>query len=136
MAEGSSRGIWLQSARWDLFWLFSGLWLPVLVGVGIVANGLAPAVGHGFERLLGGQRLDVTLVLLGVIHRVTTTYGVLASPFFAGRLRTNPTKYLWVPLAIVIATMALSAGVVYRDSFAIGDDYYGQFWTFFVLANG
>jgi len=135
MAEGSSRGIWLQSARWDLFWLFSGLWLPLLVGVGVFAREFAPAAGRALDGILAGERLDVSLVLLGVIHRVTTTYGVLASPFFAGRLRTHRTKYLWVPLAIVGVTMGLSAGIVYRGSFAIGDDYYGRFWTFFVLAN-
>ncbi len=90
---------WIQSARWDLFWMFAGLWGAGLI---LLATG-APALAGGLLGLLVLERAVATT------HAWSTTWMVLGSDLLAEERRDDPWKYRWKPLGI--AAFALALGV-------------------------
>src|SRR5579871_546364 len=78
LAPSRPNRVWIQSARWDLLWIFSGVWAPLFVGTLARVSLLSQAVWLG-----------AVYLVLGVVHRVTTTYGVLFSPLFAEARKTD-----------------------------------------------
>jgi hypothetical protein len=126
---------WVQSPLWDGFFLFAGLWAPLLSvsiygALWLLAG--SPAVSE-----LPGHDLPALAAIylpLSILHRITTPYAVLGTPILRDEIRQNPARYLYVPLAIFAGTVALSLCFVFHGAFAFMGSPYGQLWAFFLLA--
>ena len=94
-------GHWVNSAPWDLFWMFSAVWGSALVAAAALAVG-SPRVG-GILIPLG--------TLVAGCHSWSTTYAVLASPVLREARARNRVKFSLVPLAVVAGSLALGYAI-------------------------
>ena len=90
---------WVQSPGWDAFWMFSALWGGALLLLGSLAAPIMPWV----LALLLLQRG------LSVFHSWSTTWMVLGSSLLADVRRSNPLKFVVIPL--ILACVGLGLGV-------------------------
>lgn len=127
-ASEASPSPWISSPAWDLTWIFSPIWTLAIMGA---ATALLAASGTRVDDLFSLPFVVGLFLVLGVYHRLTTTFGVLGTPFFRAELRRTPVRLLVVPAAIVLLTF-LGA-----FSFAFGSELSwlprGEYAGFFVL---
>lgn len=127
-ASFARRG-WIQSPGWDAFWMFSGLWGCALLLAGWAVQPLMIAA----VAVLAAKRL------VSVLHAWSTTYMVLFSPLLAEERRADLRRYVGVPAAIAVLSLALGLGVsatqrypadgrVTADLWILGL-YVGLFWV-------
>jgi len=126
---------WIRSPWWDGFWIFFGLWGPVLILIAYFASGLIWNDRQTLVHLLGVEGpLFFLYVAVGVLHRMTSTYAVLGTPILRGEIRKDPKKYLLIPLAILLGCLALAQAFVFHSAFSFMQSTHGQLWAFFLLA--
>src|SRR5690349_18253056 len=92
---------WIESPRWDVLWMFSGLWAPLLAAAAyLVLHGLGT---HEHRLAFGSAITGIAFIYLplSVLHRITTTYAVLGTPILREDMRANRARYYYVPAAIV-----------------------------------
>jgi len=106
-AARSPHAGWIQSPAWDLFWMFSSLWGAALLFVGWTLSPVMTFVAL----LLLAQRF------ISVLHSWSTTYMVLFSPLLAQERRTDRRRYVWTPLGIALASLALGLIVASTQRF-------------------
>jgi len=94
-------GVWVRSARWDLFWMFSAAWGSALCFAGVHALGTHRA----------GAILFALSGVLAVCHSLSTTYVVIASPVLSEARRRNRVKFTYVPIAVVAGSIALGYAI-------------------------
>jgi len=115
--------------------MFSGLWAPLAVGLVYLARGTFSTdpkeAGVPFQEI---STFAVAYMALGVLHRLSSTYTVLATPILRDEKRANPKRYLYVPLAIALACLVLGQGFAFHSVFSFMPTAHGQLWAFFVLA--
>ncbi len=88
---------WVRSPAWDGFWVLSTLWLaPVVL---FIAHGhLDPSLTHVFW-------IYFALTLMFWIgHRLSSTYLAYCTSAYRPLLKTQRTRFVWVPLGIVAVT--------------------------------
>jgi hypothetical protein len=90
----------MQSPLWDSFWVFAGLWAPILF-FALTAMGW----NRPFVFLFTGFALFV-----GTMHRILPIGMVMTSSIFKEARSRDPKRYLYQPLGAVGAT-ALAVGV-------------------------
>ena len=126
---------WIRSLWWDGFWIFFGLWGPVLILIGYFASGFIWGDRQTLVRLLGVEGPFLFLyVAVGVLHRMSSTYAVLGTPILRGEIRRNPRKYIFIPLGILAACLLLAQAFVFHSAFSFMQSTHGQLWAFFLLA--
>ena len=126
---------WIGGPVWDSVWMFSALW-----GSGLL---LLLSLPLGMGR--AGTLLFVANMGLALVHSWSTTYLVLGSPLLRDARRKDRTKFLLVPLAIVIASFALGLAIgelrLFPTQFPLGSQHavwalylalfwVGHFWHF------
>ncbi len=117
-----NQGPWLRSARWDGFWMLSGLWLLPLLAVSAAVPGALKSV------------LIVASLLLWLSHRFATTYSAFCTPAYRNLVSEQRCRFLWLPSVIILLTF----GFVYAPSTVIPLDTWGKIQvlgTFFFLYN-
>src|SRR6188472_426549 len=109
---------WIDSPRWDATWMFSGLWAPVLaVAAYVITHGFGAAESqHGFAATVEG--IALIYLPLSVLHRITTTYALFALPMLRDDVRKHRTRYVYIPAAIFVASIALSLAFTFHAEFA------------------
>jgi hypothetical protein len=125
---------WIESPRWDLFWIFAGLWAPLLAIAGyLLLHGTGTAAS---QRAFGTGIEGIAFIYLplSVLHRITTTYAVLGTPILRDERRANPARYYYVPLAITAGCILLALAFTFHDAFAFMPSLHGRLWAFFLLA--
>ena len=86
---------WIRSPCWDVYWLFSGLWAP-LIALGVYAALFGvPTQAPAFHT----QHFVLLFTSLGVLHRLSSIHAVMLSPILRQEVRGNPRRYVLVPLA-------------------------------------
>jgi hypothetical protein len=124
LAEGAPaarRGAgWLQSPGWDLFWMFSALWGGALL---LAGQALAPVLAFVLA-LFALERL------ISVFHAWSTTWMVLGSPLLAEERRADRRRYLWIPLAIALFSLALGLLVAATQRFPEDGRLVPELWPF------
>jgi hypothetical protein len=133
--ERSPYPVWIQSAKWDLFWIFPSLWLSALIAL----LELVPKGTVIILTLLAGERI------VALTHSWSTTYMVLGSPLFKAQRKNNPLRFVLLPLAIFAVSMVLGLLLAKYHRFPlksgmdptslllvvyIGSFYVGHFWHF------
>ncbi len=83
---------WLHSRVTDLFWMHSGLWLPLL----LLALLPFPGVTQGL--------LLAAVFLLWLPHRFATTFNAFCTPAYHRLLNEQRLRFLWIPAGLVGAT--------------------------------
>jgi hypothetical protein len=126
---------WIRSPAWDGLWIFGGLWAPVL---SILAYWALRLVTHNPLALdvpgYDVQKVAVLYLPLSILHRISTTYAVVGTPILRGEIREHPTRYLYIPLAIVALCVGLGQGFAFHSAFAFMPSVRGELWAFFLLA--
>lgn len=126
---------WIRSPWWDGFWMFFGLWGPILILLGYFGAGSIWNTRETLVHVIGLEGpLFFLYVAVGVWHRMTSTYAVLGTPILRDEVRKNKTKYLVIPLGIVIGCLLLAQAFVFHSAFSFMQSTYGQLWAFFLLA--
>jgi hypothetical protein len=134
MNERAAASPWIESPRWDVTWMFAGLWAPALAALAFL---LTHGVGtHQVQRAFGAgvESFAFIYLPLSVLHRISTTYAVLATPILRDDRRSNPARYLYVPAGIVLCCILLALAFTFHDAFAFMPSLHGRLWGFFVLA--
>ncbi|MDH5672438.1 MAG: hypothetical protein OEZ06_09840 [Myxococcales bacterium] len=139
-SASASRGwtaasLWVQSPQWDVFWLLSGLWAPLLIL--FLYWGLSHSTTNATDSIEFTATVTGVAVLyfpLALLHRISTTYAVLGTPILREELRKEPRHYLHIPLLIVVGSIGLSLCAVFDSMYAFMPGDRGQLWAFFVLA--
>jgi hypothetical protein len=134
MSERASDSPWIESARWDALWMFSGLWAPALAfAIYLLTHGIATAdVQRSFGESVEG--IALLYLPLSVLHRISTTYAVFALPGLREEIRKDRTRYLYVPAAIFAACVLLSLAFTFHTAFDFLPSYHQRLWGFFALA--
>jgi hypothetical protein len=114
--------VWVQSAGWDLFWMFSALWGGALLMVGWALQPVLTAV----VLLFAFQRLAATL------HAWSTTYMVLFSPLLAEERRADRRRYVWAPTGIAAASLVLGLLVAATSRYPAGGSPGVGLWAFWL----
>jgi len=126
---------WIRSPWWDGFWMFFGLWGPILILLAYFGAGELWNIRETLIQLIGIEGPLVFLyIAVGVSHRVTSTYAVLGTPILLHEVRKNKNKYLFIPLAILIGCVLLAQAFVFHSAFSFMQSTHGQLWAFFLLA--
>jgi hypothetical protein len=127
-------GKWVRSPRWDALWLFSGLWAPALSALAFVAF-VAVAGGSVALERPGYDVTSFALIYLplAVMHRISTTWSVLATPILREQRRAEPWRY--VPLLILLGCVGLGLAFAFHERFdGVFASYRGRMWAYFALA--
>jgi hypothetical protein len=99
-ARASLRSPWLRGVAWDGFWMQSALWL-VPVALWLAHGDSNPAKG----------RLDVLYFGLSALfwigHRFSSTYLAYCTEAYRPLLRTQPIRFVMLPLLITVACFAV-----------------------------
>ncbi|MCH7707384.1 MAG: hypothetical protein IH884_02780 [Myxococcales bacterium] len=127
-AAAPGRARWVQSPGWDAFWMFSGIWGCGLLLAGSIVSPIMwiPIALFALDRTVS------------IAHAWSTTYLVLFSPLLAEPRREDRTRFVWIPLGLVMACLALGwivastqrygpDGRFTSDLWALGL-YLGVFW--------
>ena len=115
--------------------MFFGLWGPILILLAYFGAGEIWNIRETLVQLIGIEGPLVFLyVVLGVWHRMTSTYAVLGTPILRDEVRKNKKKYLFIPLAILIGCVLLAQAFVFHSAFSFMQSTHGQLWAFFLLA--
>ena len=126
---------WIESPRWDGLWIFAGLWAPLLALLAYAlfhgSAGSAQDQAH-FATTLSG--IAFIYLPLSVLHRITTTHAVLATPILREDMRKQPARYYYIPAAITAGCILLALAFVFHERFGIAGGLHGQLWGFFALA--
>ena len=126
---------WIRSPWWDGFWIFFGLWGPILILIGYFVAGEIWDIRQTLVQVIGIEGPLVFLyVTVGVWHRMTSTYAVLGTPILRDEVRKNKKKYLLIPLGILISCLILAQAFVFHSAFSFMESTHGQLWAFFLLA--
>jgi hypothetical protein len=125
---------WICSASWDGLWMFSGLWAPLLVALGYVAVGTFSRDARANAPFQQLPRFALAYTALSVLHRMSTTYAVLGTPILRDEIKSNPKRYLYVPLAIVVGCLVLAQAFTFHAAFSFLPSVHAQLWGFFALA--
>ena len=101
LALGTRRtaGGWIRSPLWDGFWILNTLWIAPIVWYCEYRD---PDTYHGpvhlFEMILA--------VCFWVGHRFSSTYLAYFTTAYRPLLKSQRTRFVWVPLGIALATFA------------------------------
>ena|GEM_PF-3398200 len=127
----ATKSNWIVSPRWDITWMFSGLWAPALIALSylMLSDEMIPK-----EPINLWPRLTVFFLALGILHRMSTTYAVLCTPILQDDIKKNPRRYIQIPLAIVMGCMGLSTAFAFHASLTFIPALFGEIATYFVLA--
>jgi hypothetical protein len=134
MSTQAAPSPWIESPRWDAFWIFAGLWAPLLaIGAYLLLHGSGTAQT---QRAFGTGIEGIAFIYLplSVLHRITTTYAVLGTPILRDERRAHPARYYHVPLAITAGCILLALAFTFHDAFAFMPSLHGRLWAFFLLA--
>ena len=127
---------WIDSPAWDVVFIFSGLWAPLLLMLGYTAvHGASHRLSPDTPSVHDAPQLFWLFSALSVLHRLSSIYTVVVSPVFKSELSSNPRRYVYVPLAILVGCIVLSFAFVFHPLFAFTSTLRGQLWAFFVLAS-
>jgi hypothetical protein len=127
---------WIRSPWWDGLWMFSGIWAPLLVALGYFIVGSFSSdvrANVPFHQL---PQFALAYTALGVLHRLSSTYSVLFTPILRDEIKSNPRRYLYVPLAILLGCIALGQAFTFHAVFSFTHSPHAQLWAFFALAYG
>jgi hypothetical protein len=126
---------WIRSPAWDGLWIFAGLWAPLL---SILAYWALRLVTHSPVALdvpgYDVQKVAILYLPLSVLHRISTTYAVVATPILRDEMREHPARYIYIPLAIVALCVALGQAFAFHSIFSFLPSVHGELWAFFLLA--
>ncbi|HEY6893291.1 MAG TPA: hypothetical protein VI258_03925, partial [Rhodanobacteraceae bacterium] len=99
-SRASARSRWLRSAAWDGFWMQSALWLaPIALWL---AWGYADPARSPLDVLYFGLT-----ALFWIGHRLSSTYLAYCTEAYRPLLRTQPIRFVVLPLAIAAACFAV-----------------------------
>ena len=87
------RNVWLRSPLWDSVWILSGLWLIIPATLLVQAPSVLLTV------------LLVGTALLWLSHRFATVYSSFFTPAYRPLLRSQKTRFVLLPVAILTATI-------------------------------
>jgi len=111
-------GHWIQSPLWDAFWMFSAIWGCALL--------------FTLDSTIGWKRASIILFfgngLLALYHSWSTTFMVLGSGSMREVRATDPVRYRWIPLAIVVASFAVGIGTGASLSFPASGQFGLELW--------
>ena len=125
----------IQSAAWDLAWMFGALWGVALLGLGSALTGVRTA----------GMLIVALGPAISICHAWSTTWMVLGSPLLREQRRARPRKYALYPALIIGFCLALGMWVALFQRFPpsgalsivlspwmlyIGLLWVGHFWHF------
>ena len=111
---------WIGSPIWDFFWMFAALWGGGLLLASGSVFGLAAVAAVAFV----GERL------VSIAHSWSTTYMVLFSPLLASERRRRRIEFTWLPLAIVLGSLALGLFVAGWQRFPADGALGPGLWAF------
>jgi hypothetical protein len=95
-----ARSPWLRNAIWDGFWMQSALWLaPIALWL---AWGYADARASPLDALYFG-----VTALFWIGHRFSSTYLAYCTEAYRPLLRTQPIRFIVLPLLITVACFAI-----------------------------
>ncbi len=90
------RSSWLESPRWDFVWILNGLWLLPLILLSL-------AVGQSSFFLWASS--GAMLLTLWGGHILSPIVTAWSSAPLRQSMMTHPTKYLWMPLLVLVASV-------------------------------
>ena len=126
-AARTANTAWIRSPWWDVYWMFSGLWAPLIALAVYTALFGVPTQAPAFHT----QHFVLLFTALAVLHRLSSIHAVMLSPILRQEVRANPRRYVLVPLAIVLLTTLLAEAFTFHPVFAAFGS--AQLWAFFVL---
>jgi hypothetical protein len=132
-AADRSANPWIQSPRWDVWWIFSGLWAPALAACGYGALQVFTSVEVPIEAPPPTHMMAL-FAILGILHRLSPIYTVLFTPILRDAVRADPARFLYVPGAILLGSLLIGQCVVFHASFSFLGSESAQLWAFSLLA--
>jgi hypothetical protein len=100
---------WIQSPAWDLFWMFSGIWLSLL----FLASGIA-----FHTTVVVGTLIAIFQHGVAVAHAWSTTYMVVGSSMLKEARTRSAWRYRLNPVLITAVCFALGFAVAYLQTFS------------------
>ncbi|HEX4925998.1 MAG TPA: hypothetical protein VFV50_18035 [Bdellovibrionales bacterium] len=95
------QSVWVRSPAWDLFWMFSGLWLAALLAVSKPWAPMWAVVTY----LLATKRF------VALYHSWSTVQAVLFSELLREERKRNRARYFYWPLGLVSVSMLLGVSI-------------------------